>query len=45
MDRNTSEVLQGRLGLMILKTLHALGPQQGFGIARRLQQVKRDVSE
>ena len=38
-----SEVLQGTLDLMILKTLHALGPQHGFGIARRLEQVSEDV--
>ena len=43
MDKKTSEVLQGTLDLMILKTLHALGPQHGFGIARRLEQVSRDV--
>jgi PadR family transcriptional regulator PadR len=43
MDRKTSEVLQGTLDLMILKTLHALGPLHGFGIARRLEQVSRDV--
>jgi len=34
-----SEVLQGTLDLMILKTLHALGPQHGFGIARRNEQI------
>jgi PadR family transcriptional regulator, regulatory protein PadR len=38
-----SEVLQGTLDLMILKTLHALGPQHGFGIARRIEQVSKDV--
>ena len=43
MDGNTSEVLQGTLDLMILKTLHALGPLHGFGIARRIEQVSRDV--
>ena len=43
MDRKRSEVLQGTLDLMILKTLHALGPLHGFGIARRLEQVSRDV--
>jgi PadR family transcriptional regulator PadR len=43
MDKKTSEVLQGTLDLMILKTLHALGPLHGFGIARRLEQVSRDV--
>ena len=43
MDKKTSEVLQGTLDLMILKTLHALGPQHGFGIARRIEQVSGDV--
>lgn len=38
-----SEVLQGTLDLMILKTLHALGPLHGFGIARRIEQVSKDV--
>ena len=38
-----SEVLQGTLDLMILKTLHALGPQHGFGLARRIEQVSEDV--
>ena len=38
-----SEVLQGTLDLMIFKTLHVLGPQHGFGIARRIEQVSEDV--
>ena len=38
-----SEVLQGTLDLMILKTLEALGPLHGFGIARRIEQVSEDV--
>lgn len=38
-----SEVLQGTLDLMILKTLQALGPLHGFGIARRIEQVSHDV--
>jgi PadR family transcriptional regulator len=42
-DAKKSEVLQGTLDLMILKTLHALGPQHGFGIARRIEQVSRYV--
>jgi len=42
-DTRKSEVLQGTLDLMILKTLHALGPLHGFGIARRIEQVSRDV--
>jgi PadR family transcriptional regulator PadR len=38
-----SEVLQGTLNIMILKTLHALGPLHGFGIARRIEQVSENV--
>jgi transcriptional regulator len=38
-----SEVLQGTLDLMILKTLEAMGPLHGFGIARRLEQLSKDV--
>ena len=38
-----SEVLQGTLDLMILKTLQALGPLHGFGIARRIEQISEDV--
>jgi PadR family transcriptional regulator, regulatory protein PadR len=38
-----SEVLQGTLDLMILKTLQALGPLHGFGVARRIEQVSQDV--
>jgi PadR family transcriptional regulator PadR len=43
MDKKKSDVLQGTLDLMVLKTLHALGPQHGFGIARRIEQVSLDV--
>ena len=43
MDTKKSEVLQGTLDLMILKTLHALGALHGFGIARRIEQVSLDV--
>lgn len=38
-----SEVLRGTLDLMILKTLNALGPQHGFEIALRIEQVSEDV--
>jgi PadR family transcriptional regulator, regulatory protein PadR len=38
-----SEVLQGTLDLMILKTLQVMGPLHGFGIARRLEQVSEEV--
>jgi len=43
MDAGKSEVLQGTLDMMILKTLHALGPLHGFGIARRIEQLSEDV--
>ena len=38
-----SEVLQGTLDLMISKTLQAMGPLHGFGIARRLEQLSQEV--
>jgi len=38
-----SEVLQGTLDLMILKVLDTLGPQHGYGIARRIEQVSEQV--
>jgi transcriptional regulator len=41
--RKKSEVLQGTLDLMILKTLQAIGPLHGFGIARRLEQLSEEV--
>lgn len=37
-----SEVWQGTLALMILKTLQTLGPQHGYGIARRIEQISGD---
>jgi PadR family transcriptional regulator PadR len=43
MHTEKSELLQGTLDLMVLKTLYALGPLHGFGIARRIEQVSRDV--
>src|SRR5207302_8171931 len=42
-NNDKSEVLQGTLDLMILKTLHALGPLHGFGIARRIEQLSKEV--
>lgn len=36
---STSEVQYGTLDLMVLKTLAALGPLHGYGIARRIEQV------
>jgi len=39
MPKEHSEVLQGTLDLMVLKTLDAMGPLHGYGIARRIEQV------
>jgi transcriptional regulator len=38
-----TDVLQGTLDLMVLKTLDAMGAQHGYGIAQRLQQVSNDL--
>lgn len=38
-----SEVLQGTLDLLVLKTLDAMGAMHGYGIAQRIQQVSEDV--
>ena len=38
-----TDVLQGTLDLMVLKTLDTMGPQHGYGIAQRLQQVSEQV--
>jgi PadR family transcriptional regulator, regulatory protein PadR len=42
MGENKSDVLQGTLDLMVLKTLEAMGPLHGYGIARRIEQVSDD---
>ncbi len=38
-----SDILQGTLDLMVLKTLDAMGPLHGYGIARRIEQISDDV--
>jgi PadR family transcriptional regulator PadR len=40
-----TDLLQGTLDLMVLKTLDALGPLHGYGIARRIEQVSESVLE
>ena len=42
---NKQEVLPGTLSLLVLKTLAALGPLHGYGIARRIEQVSGDLLE
>ena len=41
--KDKSEVLQGTLALMVLKTLDVLGPLHGYGIARRIEQISDDL--
>jgi PadR family transcriptional regulator, regulatory protein PadR len=38
-----SSILQGTLDLMVLKTLDAMGPLHGYGIARRIEQLSDDA--
>jgi len=38
-----SDILQGTLDLMVLKTLDAMGPMHGYGIARRIEQLSEDA--
>jgi transcriptional regulator len=37
-----TDVWQGTLALMVLKTLEAMGPLHGYGIARRIEQISGD---
>ena len=43
MPESRAEILQGTLDLMVLKTLDAMGPLHGYGIARRIEQVSEDT--
>jgi transcriptional regulator len=38
-----SDILQGTLDLMVLKTLDAMGPMHGYGIARRIEQISENT--
>lgn len=38
-----NEVWQGTLAMMVLKTLDGMGPQHGYGIARRIEQISGDL--
>jgi transcriptional regulator len=42
MDTPNTDVIPGTMDLLILKTL-SLEPMHGFGIARRIEQISRDV--
>jgi len=43
MAHTRNEILPGTLNLMVLKTLHTIGPLHGYGIARRIEQISGDV--
>ena len=43
MPEGKSDVLQGTLDLMVLKTLESMGPLHGYGIARRIEQVSENA--
>ena len=43
MTKMKSDIMYGTLDLLVLKTLQALGPQHGYAIARRIEQVSREV--
>jgi len=41
--KDKNEVWQGTLAMMVLKTLDAMGPQHGYGIARRIERISKDM--
>jgi transcriptional regulator len=43
MAKEKSDILQGTLDLMVLKTLDAMGPMHGYGIARRIEQLSEQA--
>src|SRR3984893_3326180 len=45
MTKDKTDVLHGSLAFMVLRTLDTLGPQHGWGIARRIEQISGDVLE
>jgi transcriptional regulator len=45
MGKDKPDVLHGSLAFMVLRTLEALGPLHGWGIARRIEQISGDALE
>ena len=43
MAQDKSDILQGTLDLMVLKTLDAMGPQHGYGLALRIEQISESA--
>jgi PadR family transcriptional regulator, regulatory protein PadR len=42
MPASKLDLLQGTLDVMVLQTLHSIGPLHGYGIARRIEQISGD---
>lgn len=38
-----SDIIPGTLDLLVLKTLESMGPQHGYGIARRIEQISENL--
>src|ERR1051326_2177706 len=45
MGKDRTELLQGTLDLLVLKTVETMGPLHGWGIAKRIEQVSEDLLE
>lgn len=45
MDKDRAAILQGTLDLLVLKTLETMGPLHGWAIAKRIEQVSKDLLE
>lgn len=43
MRESRSDILQGTLDLMVLKTLDQMGPQHGYGLALRIEQISEEA--
>lgn len=43
--QHKSDILQGTLDLMVLKTLAAMGPMHGYGLARRIEQLSEEAMQ
>jgi transcriptional regulator len=43
MAQAKADILQGTLDLMVLKTLDAIGPMHGYGLARRIEQLSEEA--
>jgi len=41
--KDTNDIRQGTLALMVMKTLDTMGPQHGYGIARRIEQISGNM--